>query len=220
MAVPPSPESTTLFASPLESLAQKVADTFRRHGVRLTLGGEPTLVPNNPEGTEWNFVAVGPTKLRYAYALAEQITERFLPGAITVFSPGKQYPGEVNPRWVVNLLANRDGSPIAQRAAAPRKASVSQRHARKVFQTLLADLAADLGFTADAWTDAIDPQDPKSLVAVLPLDHDGQKWFTERWKLARPPERAARPARGRQGVFRGLPALRRGERLDPRRPDR
>ncbi len=183
MAAPHSPESATLFASPLEPLAQKVADTFRRHDVRLTLGGEPTLVPNDPEGTEWNFVAVGPTKLRYAYALAEQITERFLPGAITVFSPGKQYPGEVNPRWVVNLLANRDGSPIAQRATAPRKASVSQRHARKIFQTLLADLAADLGFTADAWTDAIDPQDPKSLVAVLPLDHDGQKWFTERWKL-------------------------------------
>ncbi len=183
MSAPHPPEHAALFASPLEPLADAVGERFRKHGVRFTLGGEPTLVPTNPEGTEWNFVAVGPTKLRYAYALAEQIIGRFLPGAITVFSPGKQYPGEVNPRWVVNLLANRDGTPIAQRAVAPRKIGVSQRHARKAFQTLLADLAADLGFTADAWTDAIDPQDPKSLVAVLPLDHDGEKWFTERWKL-------------------------------------
>ncbi len=183
MSAPYPSELAALFASPLEPLAQKVSARFRQQGVRMTLGGEPTLVPNNPEGTEWNFVAVGPTKLRYAYDLAEQIIDRFLPGAITVFSPGKSYPGEVNPRWVVNLLANRDGSPIARRADAPRKTGASQRHERKAFQTLLADLAADLGFTADAWTDAVDPQDSKSLVAVLPLDHDGEKWITDRWKL-------------------------------------
>lgn len=183
MSAPHLSEQAILFASPLDPLADKVSALLKKHGVRLTLGGEPTLVPNHPEGTEWNFVAVGPTKLRYAYALAEQIIDRFLPGAITVFSPGKQYPGEVNPRWVVNLLANRDGSPISQRAAARQKAGSSQRHARKSFQTLLPDLAADLGFAADAWTDAVDPQYPKSLVAVLPLDHDGEKWITERWKL-------------------------------------
>ncbi len=183
MSAPQPPEQAALFASPLQPLAKKVSELLGKHGVRLTLGGEPTLVPTNPEGTEWNFVAVGPTKLRYAYALAEQIIGRFMPGAITVFSPGKSYPGETNPRWVVNLLANRDGSPIAQRAEAPRKTGASQRDARKAFTALLADLAADLGFAPDAWTDAVDPQDSKSLVAVLPLDHDGEKWITERWKL-------------------------------------
>ncbi len=183
MSAPYPSELAALFDSPLDPLAETVGERLRQHGVRLTLGGEPTLVPDNPEGTEWNFVAVGPTKLRYAYSLAEQIIDRFLPGAITVFSPGKRYPGEVNPRWVVNLLANRDGTPIARRADAPRKTGTSQRHARKTFQALLADLAADLGFSVDAWTAAVDPQAPKSLVAALPLDHDGERWITARWPL-------------------------------------
>ena len=175
--------STAPFASPLDPLADAVNARLRQHGVRLTLGGEPTLVPNNPEGTEWNFVAVGPTKLRYAYALADQIITRYLPGAVTVFSPGKQYPGEVNPRWVVNLLANRDGSPIAQRPVAPRKNASSRRHARRTFDALLSDLAVELSLPADAWHTAVDPTNPRGLAAVLPLDHDGQRWLTERWKL-------------------------------------
>lgn len=175
--------SSTSFASPLDSLADAVNARLRQRGVRLTLGGEPTLVPDNPEGTEWNFVAVGPTKLRYAYALAEQIITRYLPGAVTVFSPGKRYPGEVNPRWVVNLLGNRDGSPIAHPVAAPRKQSASHRHARKVFKALLADLVAELALPPQAWADAADPTNPQGLTAVLPLDHDGQHWITKRWPL-------------------------------------
>ncbi len=175
--------TTASFTSPLDPLADAVNARLRQHGVRLTLGGEPTLVPDNPEGTEWNFVAVGPTKLGYAYALAEQIITHYLPGAVTVFSPGKRYPGEVNPRWVVNLLAHRDGTPVAHPIAAPRKQPASHRQARKTFSTLLADLAAELSLPADAWRAAVDPTNPQGLTAVLPLDHDGTRWITDHWPL-------------------------------------
>jgi uncharacterized protein (DUF2126 family) len=49
--------------------------------VQLTLGGEPTYVPNKPEGAEWAFAADGPTKLGYARALAAQLQQRAWPGS-------------------------------------------------------------------------------------------------------------------------------------------
>src|SRR5690606_37275625 len=85
---------------------------FTRHNIRLTLGGEPTFIPVNPEGAEWNHSAVGPTKLAYAWQVAANLQKSRLRGAAAFFSPGKLYPGEVNPRWVIRLVANRDGTPL------------------------------------------------------------------------------------------------------------
>ena len=173
-------DSSDLFATPLQPLADLIGERFRRRGIRLTLGGEPTYVPIKPEGAEWNVAAVGPTKLGYAYALADQLIARFLPGAVTVFSPGKQYPGEVNPRWVVNVLANRNGEPIAPRIPPGKKPPASRA---RVLERLKASLSARLGVPPANWMDATDPLHAKHRVAVLPLDHDGTKWLTERWKL-------------------------------------
>ena len=181
MSVSRPPENASLFATPLQSLAEQVGDRLRQHGVRLTLGGEPTLVPLKPEGSEWNFVAVGATKLGYAYALAGVIIERFLPGAVTIFSPGKAYPGEVNPRWVVNILANRDGTPV--RPAAPVGRKVRARASRPAMAALQTAITNALGLPADSWRAAEDPHQAGSHVAVLPLDHDGSAWRTERWDL-------------------------------------
>lgn len=41
-------------------VAERVATVLNRHGVRLTIGGEPTFVPIDPEGDEWQHAAVGP----------------------------------------------------------------------------------------------------------------------------------------------------------------
>jgi uncharacterized protein (DUF2126 family) len=41
--------------------AGRAEEIFRKHGVQLTLGGEPTYVLPSPEGAEWIY-AVGPTK--------------------------------------------------------------------------------------------------------------------------------------------------------------
>ena len=54
----------------MERVAQEVERRLRAQGVSLTLGGEPTLVPLDPEGPEWNITADGPTKLPLARLLA------------------------------------------------------------------------------------------------------------------------------------------------------
>src|SRR5215207_6918541 len=90
------------------AVADKVDATFAKHGVKLTLGGEPTYVPLDPIGPEWSITALGPTKLGYAYALAEALIAQSLANAVPIYSPGKYYPGEVNPRWALNLVWNRD----------------------------------------------------------------------------------------------------------------
>ena len=177
--MPPSPVSADPFATPLQPLADRIAKRFRQRKIKLTLGGEPTYVPIQPEGAEWNVAAVGPTKLGYAYALADQLTTRFLPGAVTVFSPGKSYPGEVNPRWVVNVLANRDGRPFAPGVPAGSKPPSPAR----ALDRLKTALAKRLRLPAANWMSARDPAHAKQHTAVLPLDHSGKRWISERWKL-------------------------------------
>ena len=107
----------------LEAIAKKAADHLLKRGVRLTLGGEPSFVPLDPTGAEWSVTALGPTKLPKAYALAETLIENELRGAAAFFSPGKIYPGEVNPRWAIHLLWNRDGSPLLSSSAKPDPAA-------------------------------------------------------------------------------------------------
>lgn len=169
-----------LFATPLQPLAERIGEQLRKAGVKLTLGGEPTYVPDQPEGAEWNVAAVGPTKLRYAYTLADRLIEKFLPGAVTIFSPGKRYPGEVNPRWVVNLLANRDGSPIVPPAPAKK---AKAKAAASPLEALRDGLAKSLRVPVENFLPLRDPVDAARRGFVLPLDHDGKRWKTERWPL-------------------------------------
>lgn len=171
---------TDLFATPLQPLADLIGQRLAKQGVKLTLGGEPTYVPDQPDGAEWNVAAVGPTKLGYAYKLAARLIEKSLPGAVTIYSPGKQYPGEVNPRWVVNLLANRDGTPIAP---SPANGGGKPPAPARVLETLRGTLTKALKIPAANWVAARDPLDLKRRIVVLPLDHDGKKWKSERWTL-------------------------------------
>jgi uncharacterized protein (DUF2126 family) len=170
---------------PLLAAAKVIRKRLHRRKVRLTLGGEPTYVPNQPEGSEWNFIAVGPTKLRYAYALAGELIRRFLAGAITVYSPGKQYPGETNPRWVVNVLANLDGSPIAAQPPVMEPSDPPRRQAipRAAFQALQGLVCKALHVPRRNWIGAREPVARGRQVAVLPLDHDGKRWISEKWRL-------------------------------------
>lgn len=177
MSLRPSSRLARLSASPLEGIASKITRRLEAAGVRLTLGGEPTYVPLKPEGAEWNVAAVGPTKLGYAYKLADALVAEYLPGAITIYSPGKQYPGEVNPRWVVNILANRDGSPLAPPPFLPTPPTAAS------LQALQENLAAACGLPKRSWQRAIDPGDPRRPAAVLPLDHDGRRWHSKRWNI-------------------------------------
>ncbi|MEI8312500.1 MAG: transglutaminase family protein, partial [Verrucomicrobiota bacterium] len=150
---------------------------FAKHGVEMTLGGEPTFLPVKPDGAEWNYSAVGPTKLRYAQKLANTLLRHHLKGGVDFFSPGKSYPGELNPRWAIRLIANRDGSPIFR----PRSKAVPTKSSLANFRKLVADA---LG-TGAKWKPLPDPLDRDNTAWALLVDDLEGKWQTFEW----PPEK-------------------------------
>jgi uncharacterized protein (DUF2126 family)/transglutaminase-like putative cysteine protease len=163
----------------MAKIAQQVEKTLTSESVVLTMGGEPTFVPNEPEGPEWHFAAVGPTKLRYAQAFAEKIVETVLPGAMVLYSPGKLYPGEVNPRWALQILHPNAKAPLGVPEDNKKSAPNS-----KTLNSIREQLTRELGLE-DRWLQAKDPRSPRAPVWVLPLDFTEGKWTTERWNIRR-----------------------------------
>ena len=162
----------------MKEASERVQATFAGHGVRLTLGGEPTFIPINPEGAEWKYSAVGPTKLAYARKFADALMQSRLAGAARFFCPGKLYPGETNPRWAVRLLANRDGKPLfrlPKRGKLPTPQSAQQ----------VADAISKYLGVPSHWIALTDPKDDNGEVLAMPLDHDGELWHSAKWPLAK-----------------------------------
>ncbi len=151
---------------------------FSREGVRFTLGGEPTYVPVHPEGPEWSFSAVGPTKLSYARRMAEKLFASRMAGGAVFFSPGKQYPGEVNPRWALRMIARRDGRKLFRGVSGKKRTEPAQ------CAVFLDTVLAKLEVTA-RWLAFSDSRTPPVKAWVLPLDHEGEGWITVNWKLKR-----------------------------------
>ncbi len=65
----------------MDTLAQRIQERLQQAGIQLTVGGEPTLVPLEPEGAEWTIAADGPTKLPLARRLAEVFQRDVWPGS-------------------------------------------------------------------------------------------------------------------------------------------
>ncbi|MES2568514.1 MAG: transglutaminase family protein [Verrucomicrobiota bacterium] len=166
---------------PIQEITTRIDETFARHEVRLTLGGEPTYVPVNPEGPEWSITALGPTKLRYAYALADALVAQALPHAAMIYSPGKTYPGEINPRWTINMVWRNDGEPLFSSSA-----FTPEPLAEPVIEKFKSALLRALKLRKK-WLHASDPLDPERLQTwVLPLDHDGERFTSANWRLEEP----------------------------------
>ena len=159
--------------SSVEKLADSIAVRLRKHNLSLTNGGEPSYVPNLPLGPEWNVSAIGPEKLRYAYALATELSTKTMPGSLVVWSPGKSYPGELNPRWALHVLWNQDGSPLEAHPVP----SVHPVPGKAQLAALRANLCKRLKIK-DHWLLA-------GQAAVIPLDHNGKRWISERWPFAK-----------------------------------
>ncbi|MEB3300535.1 MAG: transglutaminase family protein [Cyanobacteriota bacterium] len=176
----------------METLAERVQDRLTAAGIQLTVGGEPTLVPLNPEGPEWTITADGPTKLPIARRLAEVFRQTVWPGSTLLYCPGKLYAGEVNPRWALRLLRQADGSPLVSRA--------QTKPTQEIFSPLRADQAS-------AWLERLgkrlgvrlqplslrDPLDPERRVWAAPLtaaepppDAPSKNWHWQAgaWPLA------------------------------------
>lgn len=157
-----------------------VESLLREHDVLLTMGGEPTYVPLQPEGPEWSYSAVGPTKLAYALALAECLRGSELPLCEIFFCPGKLYPGEANPRWALQLLSRLDGTPLFRKpdpAAERKRVQASQAEALR--RHLLDSLVPGTG----AFVQCADPRAPRRSVWVLPLDRVEGEWITCEWPI-------------------------------------
>jgi uncharacterized protein (DUF2126 family)/transglutaminase-like putative cysteine protease len=168
-------ELETVVEKDLDRLAENVEQTLVTENVTLTMGGEPTFVPERPEGAEWSVAAVGPTKIVYAYQFANTLVGSQLPGAIILYTPGKLYPGEIDPRWALNVLRSPEPFPVSpkQQIKPPNEKSI-----KELRDALIQQLQVE-----DRWMRAADPGEPKKQVWVLPLDFAEGKWKSERWNL-------------------------------------
>jgi uncharacterized protein (DUF2126 family) len=164
-------------ADTLDLAAEIVEAVLTRNDVVLTLGGEPTYLPDHPEGAEWSVAALGPTKLAYAYTLADALREQSMPAALDFYCPGKRYPGEMNPRWTISLVSNRAPSPLVPSLAHPLPGKDGSLQSFDEWRTTLLGV---LGLT-DGWLHVRDPLDAEHAAWVLPLDHADGAYASEDW---------------------------------------
>jgi len=158
----------------MQPVAAEAENRFAKHSVQLTIGGEPTCIPNEPDGQEWSFAALGPTKLDYARKFVDHLLQTRMKGGAAVFSPGKLYPGEVNPRWAINVIVNRDGSPFLDVPAKPRHTKPELLDRFRL--ALVEELAV-----RDYWLSLRETNGGDHPAWVLPLDHREDHWFSEKW---------------------------------------
>jgi len=162
------------------STAAEVERRLLQAGVALTFGGEPTYVPNQPEGAEWSVAADGPTKLAYAKALARELEQRVWPGSTLIYCPGKRYDGEVNPRWALRLITGADGSPVVAwpQADGQPRAILPGSEAPALLEAIGTALGCGL-----QPLELKDPLQPERRVWAAPLSCDEQ-WQAAAWPLA------------------------------------
>src|SRR5262247_2759227 len=97
----------------IDQLGHDVDADLAARDVRLTMGGEPTFVSiDDPDGEEWNTLALGPDKRRLATDLYHRLRKRYGAQGLIHFGQGKWYPGEQLPRWSLNCFWRADGEPI------------------------------------------------------------------------------------------------------------
>ncbi len=97
----------------IDALGAKVDKSLEAQDVRLTMGGEPTFVSlDDRTGDEWHFTALSENKKRLGYDLFQRLSAKFATGALAQHAQGKWYPGEILPRWAMNMFWRKDGQPL------------------------------------------------------------------------------------------------------------
>ena len=176
--------------SSIRACGAAVEATFAKSGVLMTMGGEPTFIPHDPQGPEWNTAAIGPTKLDYARRFARQLIEDAYPGAVILETSGKHYPGEPLPRWALLVQWRADGVPLWKDIKRLRSDTRKGRHTLKHAQSVIAPLAKKLSVPIAGILPTHDAASPDACAGfVLPLDHDGSAWISDNWRAPRQKER-------------------------------
>ena len=171
--------------STIRACGAAVEATFAKSGVLMTMGGEPTFIPHDPAGPEWNTAALGPTKLDYARRYARQLIKDAYPGAVILETSGKHYPGEPLPRWALLLQWRADGIPLWNDIKRLRGDIKKGRHTLKNAQAVITSLAKKLPVPAAGILPTHDAASPDAGAGfVLPLDHNGETWISDNWRAA------------------------------------
>jgi len=181
-----TPTSTAVIAGPSSAdlaTASALEQRLQHAGVTLTMGGEPTLVPDDPQGAEWTVAADGPTKLRYARALAAELQRIAWPGSTLLYCPGKRYDGEVNPRWALRLITGLDGQPVLRWPQDQPGGTSTARPSAAEALALLKAIGSDLGLAVEPLP-LRDPVQPDRQVWAVPLSCEEGQWQTVVWPLA------------------------------------
>ena len=144
----------------IDALGRQVDGEIRARDIRLTMGGEPTLISiDNMDGEEWNYTAVGPEKRLLAARLIERLRARFAPGALVHFGAGKWYPGEPLPRWALTCFWRQDGVPMWHDhkllADEECESHFGPLEAQRFVETLAARTGVDPGYANPAFEDPL-----------------------------------------------------------------
>lgn len=154
----------------IDALGNRVETLLQDADIRLTVGGEPTFVSiDDREDNAWHYGALGGEKKRLAKDLLLRLRSRFATGALTMFTQGKWYPGEILPRWAMPCFWRTDKKPIWKNESLLADPDSDLGHAADTGQVFLSGLAEALGI-------------PKSY--VLPAREDTPYYL---WKDARMP---------------------------------
>jgi uncharacterized protein (DUF2126 family)/transglutaminase-like putative cysteine protease len=129
----------------LREAGDAVDARLAEHGVELTMGGEPTFNSReHVDEPEWNGEAMGPTKWAHGLRLVQELKKRLAPGALVLHRHGKWYPGESLPRWALDVIGKRSGSPLwpdrpSLSQAKPTSADASRFMAALAWKLRIAD---------------------------------------------------------------------------------
>ena len=169
----------------IQACGLAVEASLQRSGVALTMGGEPTFVPTQPDGAEWQTAALGPTKLTYARQLAHALIRTAFPGSVILETSGKHYPGEPLPRWALLVQRRATGEPLWQDLSLLAADTTPGKHTLAKADKFLAALAKALGLTAAHPLPFAETAAPETIIGhVLPLDHVNDTWITDDWTSA------------------------------------
>ena len=166
--------------NPICTLADQVESYFDAEGIALTMGGEPTFIPAEPDTPEWTTAAMGETKLGYARRMTAELIREVYPGALAMQVYGKWYPGEPLPRWNCMLLHRRSGEPLWPETNRLLLDDVDGRNKAKSAEALIATVAGQLKLGKFVLP-AYDADTTKPVGWVLPLDYVEGKWVSAKW---------------------------------------
>lgn len=166
--------------NPICTLADQVESYFDAEGIALTMGGEPTFIPAEPDTPEWTTAAMGDTKLGYARRMTAELIREVYPGALAMQVYGKWYPGEPLPRWNCMLLHRKSGEPLWPETNRLLLDDVDGRNKAKSAEALIATVAGQLKLGKFVLP-AYDADTTKPVGWVLPLDYVEGKWVSAKW---------------------------------------